>query len=127
MPAIVSEPLHSWHTNRGTFSMPASPESCTPLLFVSLKTVPHTPPDAHSGCADAGVAATDASGRRTAASAAPLTCFSGPSSNWVVRSRSSVWFPDIFDSLKASEAPGRPYGMRDAIGGPNEYLGLPVG
>ena len=114
---IVSQPSHSWHTDTVTFAMPASPTSCTPLLFVSLKTVPHTPPDAHVRAAAAGVAATDASGTRTAASAATLMCFSGPSSNWLLS-----WCGARFGFLTHStpfeqKATSTSYRTRDATAG----------
>jgi hypothetical protein len=48
------------------------------------------PAEAHAVCADAGVAATDASGRSAAAIAAARICFSGPSSSCCVFAFSSV-------------------------------------
>src|SRR2546426_170003 len=43
---MVSVPSHTWQRYTFTNSMPTSPTSKIPLLFASLKTVPHTPPDA---------------------------------------------------------------------------------
>jgi len=87
--STLSVPSHSWQTVIFAPSIPVSPASWMPLLFASLKTTPHTPPDPQKVCADTCATATDASGRSAAARAAALMCFSGPSSNccvWFCRS-----------------------------------------